>query len=64
MAENTVVYYDDGDNPDSGYALAPEGAGDVAPLLIVFPERGGAPEIRRNVPRRAEGGGVTFRDEK
>lgn len=64
MADSTVVYYDDGDGPNSGYALAPEGAGTKAPILIVFPDNGGPHALRFDVPRRAEGGGVTFRPEK
>ena len=56
-----VVYYEG--NP-SGYALAPEGAGATAPLLIVFDESGGSHVYVRDVPRRAEGGGHTFRDKR
>lgn len=64
MAETVSVYYDDGDGHNSGYAFAPEGTGAVAPILIVFPDNGGPHLIVRDVPRRAEGGGVTFRPEK
>lgn len=61
-----MKYYDGGDNPGrSGYALAPMGAdGAVAPILIVFPEEGGTHFYVYDVPRRADGGGHTFRDHK
>lgn len=62
MAQNDVVYFEGGTPAESGYALAPEGKGEVAPLLVVFTKDGA--QLRRNVPRRAEGGGVTYREEK
>lgn len=61
MAASKVVYYE-GNN--SGYALAPEGADTTAPVLIVFPDNGGPHAIETDVPRREEGGGHTFREEK
>jgi hypothetical protein len=65
MAENQVVYYDGGDGGrPSGYALAPRGTGVEAPVLIVFPENGDTPFYERDVPKRAEGGGRTFRDRR
>ena len=60
---NEVVYYES--TPErSGYALAPEGAGAVAPVLVVLPEEEGSHYYVYDVPKRAEGGGHTFRDKK
>jgi hypothetical protein len=61
MAAAQIVWYE-GD--PSGWALIANQDDDYSADLIVFPEPGGTPEYRLDVPRRDEGGGHTWRHHK